>query len=155
MSSNKYAYKVLDTFDPVYYRQWASTARDAFAERNWMKYLQPPTAGVESRDPETSTSSSDKMEPFRAKAFLSQSIPREHKASIEGCDTAADIWLAFQQRYGTRTREDELRLEQELLDTVKRATDTIDQHIQMFDNLIAALKAQQEPSQRYDDAKVN
>jgi hypothetical protein len=32
--STKYAYKVLDTFDSVYYRQWASTVRDAFAERD-------------------------------------------------------------------------------------------------------------------------
>jgi hypothetical protein len=151
MSSTKYAYKVLNTFDPVYYRQWASTVRDAFAERDWTHYLEPPTS--ESKDPETSTH--DATEPFRAKAFLSQSIPLEHKASIEECKTAADIWLVFRQRYGSRTREDELRLEQEVLDTVKIATDSIDQHIQKFHNMIAALRAQQEPNQRYDDSKVN
>src|SRR5277367_4378883 len=156
--STKYAYKVLNTFDPVYYRQWASTVRDAFAERGWSHYLVPPKSTDTSKDSETSTSSpstTDVTEPFRAKAFLSQSIPLEHKASIEECTTAADVWLVFEQRYGSRTREDELRLEQEVLDTVKLASDTIDQHIQKFHNLIAALRAQQEPTQRYDDSKVN
>src|SRR5579859_7101348 len=148
--STKYAYKVLDRFDPVYYRQWASTVRDAFAERDWSDYLEPTD---ESKDPETSTT--DVTESFRAKAFLSQSIPLEHKASIEECKTAADIWLVFQQRYGSQTREDELRLEQEVLDTVKLASDTIDEHIQKFHDLIAAMRAQQEPTQRYDDTKVN
>src|SRR5579859_7200731 len=148
--STKYAYKVLDRFDPVYYRQWASTVRDAFAERDWSDYLEPTD---ESKDPETSTT--DVTESFRAKAFLSQSIPLEHKASIEECKTAADIWLVFQQRYGSQTHEDELRLEQEVLDTVKLASDTIDEHIRKFHDLIAAMRAQQEPTQRYDDTKVN
>jgi hypothetical protein len=134
--STKYAYKVLDRFDPTYYRQWASTVRDAFAERNWSNYLEPP--GNTPKDPEASEA--DDTEPFRAKAFLSQSIPLEHKASIEECKTAADIWLVFQQRYGLPTREDELRLEQEVLDNVKIASDTIDEHIRKFHDLIAAMR---------------
>ena len=73
--STKYAYKVLDRFDPIYYRQWASTVRDAFAERDWSDYLEPTD---ESKDPETSTT--DVMESFRAKVFLSQSIPLDSRA---------------------------------------------------------------------------
>src|SRR5579859_2493733 len=136
--STKYAYKVLDRFDPIYYHQWASTVRDAFAEHDWLKYLETP--GNKPKDPEASEL--DDTEPFRAKTFLSQSISLEHKASIEECKTSADIWLVFQQRYGSRTREDKLCLEQEVLDNVKLASDTIDEHIRKFHDLITAMRGQ-------------
>jgi hypothetical protein len=84
-----------------------------------------------------------------------KSIPYEYKAGIESCTTAAEIWLAFQQRYAFQSREDELRLEGQLLDFKKTAKDSIDQHISKFDSLIASIIAQQPPAQRYDDSKKN
>src|SRR5271167_2388398 len=90
-----------------------------------------------------------------AKAFLSQSIEFKYQPSIENCDTAAEIWSVFLQRYGQRSRDDELRLEAELLSMIKLSTETLDDYIEKFDNIISSIRAQQEPNQRWDDRKVN
>ena len=74
---------------------------------------------------------------------------------INALITAAQIWLSFKQRYASQSREDELRLEGQLLDFKKQSIDTLDQHITKFDNLISAIMAQQPQDQRYDDTKIN
>jgi hypothetical protein len=154
MSTKSYAYKHLPTFNPTYYRAWASDVEAAFAERNWSSYLVPPSV-----EPSTSTSTGKETESIdftiHAHAFLNQSIPYEHKSSIDQCTTAAQIWLSFKQRYASQSREDELRLEGQLLDFKKQSIDTLDQHIAKFDNLISAIMAQQPQDQRYDDTKIN
>ena len=58
-------------------------------------------------------------------------------------------------RYGTKTRDDELRLEQDLLELLKLPSDTIDAHIQKFDDLLSALHAQQLATEHWDTHKVN
>jgi gag-polypeptide of LTR copia-type len=131
--STKFAYKSIPQFDPIYYRAWSTDVENAFAERKWSDYLHPPST------PESATAAESSKAPaldpqiiVQANAFLQQSIPYEHKAGIEECLTAADIWKAFQQRYGSQSREDELRLEGQLLDYKKLATDTIEEHIKKF-----------------------
>ena len=165
-TTTKFSYKSIPQFNPVFYRGWATDVVDAFAERNWSPYLVTPDAeaSVEvktSDEGETSTSTTTRpseLDPrivIQAKAFLNQSIPYEYKAGLEECTTAAEIWLALQQRYASKSREDELRLEGQLLDFKKSATDSIDQHIAKFDILIASIIAQQPTGQRYDDTKKN
>jgi hypothetical protein len=159
MSSTKFAFKELPKFTPPYYRQWASVVKDAFAERDWNDYLVTP----ESKQSDPGSSKTAEPTPFvadpsisaRAKAFLSQSIDFKYQPSIESCKTAAEIWTVFLQRYGTKSREDELRLEAELLSLVKLSTETLDEFIERFDNKISAIRAQQELSQRWDDHKIN
>src|SRR5271169_6820622 len=142
----RFAYKQLPTFNPTYYRAWATDVQDEFAERDWSAYLTSPTDTTVILDPAITV---------QAKAFLNQSISYEHKAAIEHCTTAAQIWLVFQQRYEYQSREDELYLEGQLLDFKKLATDTIDQHITKFDNLISSILAQQPLAQQYDNSKIN
>ena len=101
-SSTKYAFKQLPTFNPTYYRRWASDVQLAFGERRWMDYLVYPPD--EKFKPDVHTL-------VRTKAFLSQAIPYEHGAGIEGCATAAEIFYSLQQHFGLASREDELRLE--------------------------------------------
>ena len=82
--SSKYAYKQLPTFSLIYYRQWASDVKDAFAERDWINYLEPPTDSTDSKETEFVP------EPHivaQAKALMSQSIPYEHKTFIDDCRT--------------------------------------------------------------------
>jgi hypothetical protein len=145
-STTRYAYKKLPTFDPAFYRSWSSEVRDAFTERTWTDYLIPSDKDAASLDPLTTV---------QAKAFLTQSIPYGHRAGLEGCTKASEIWLALEQRYAAKSREDELRLEGQLLDLKKLPTDTIDQHIAKFDVLIAAVIAQQPIGQQYDESKKN
>jgi len=147
MSSTKFAYKELPQFEPKYYRYWANIVKDAFAERDWMNYLLPP--------PPDSSFTPDPTVSARAKAFLSQSVQYSHRASIEGCDNTAEIWTVFLQRYGQRSRDDELRLEAELLSLVKLSTQSLDEYIEKFDDIISSIRAQQEPDQRWDDRKIN
>jgi len=158
MSSTKFAYKELPKFTPPFYRQWASVVKDAFAERDWNDYLVTPAPTADpstSKAAETARFTPDPSISARAKAFLSQSIDFKYQPSIESCTSAAQIWAVFLQRYGTKSREDELRLESELLSLVKLSTETLDDFIERFDNKISAIRAQQEPSQRWDDHKVN
>src|SRR5271170_1984503 len=147
MSSTKFAYKELPQFEPKYYRYWASIVKDSFAECDWMNYLLPP--------PPDSSFTPDPTVSAHAKAFLSQSVQYSHRASIEGCDNTAEIWTVFLQRYGQRSRDDELRLKAELLSLVKLSTESIDEYIEKFDNIISSIRAQQEPDQRWDDRKIN
>jgi hypothetical protein len=144
-TNRKYAYKQLPPFNPTYYHSWAMDVELAFSERKWMPYLTPPTT-ESPHDPETT---------IQTTAFLSQSIPLEHKAAIRQCKTAHDIWRIFQQRYASKTREDEVRLEAQLIDLKKSSTETLDQHITKFDNLIAAIRDQQPADRQYDDIKIN
>src|SRR2546423_1612278 len=165
-SSSKFAYKAIPQFNPIYYRAWAADAYDAFAECKWLHYLLAPTVKGESDTSETTPPTEQQEQStspatfnpeiaIQAKPFLNQSISYEHKAGIESCTTAAEIWLAIQQRYASQSREDELRLEGQLLDFKKSATDSIDQRIAKFDILIASIIAQQPLNQRYDDTKKN
>src|SRR5947207_8397910 len=77
----KYAYKQLPTFNPTHYHSWAMDVELAFAERKWTHYLAPPTENI-THDPEIT---------IQTTAFISQSIPYEHKAAIRQCRTAHDI----------------------------------------------------------------
>src|SRR5271169_92182 len=159
MSTPRFAYKELPKFEPRYYRQWARVVRDAFAERDWNGYLITPTpVAVPSTEAGQSTTSTptptasftpDASIAARAKVFLSQSIEFKYQPSIENCDTAAEIWSVFLQRYGQRSRDDEL------LSMNKLSTDTLDEYLEKFDNIISSIRAQQEPNQRWDDRKVN
>jgi Reverse transcriptase (RNA-dependent DNA polymerase)/gag-polypeptide of LTR copia-type len=149
VNSTKYSYKKIPPFDPTFYRAWASDVQDAFAEREWSDYLFTPT------NEKALALKLDPLIVIQAKAFLNQSISYEHKAGLEECTTAAQIWLALEQRYASKSREDELRLEGQLLDFKKIAADSIDRHIAKFDSLIASVIAQQPLNQRYDDTKKN
>ena len=156
MSTPRFAYKELPKFEPRYYRQWARVVRDAFAERDWNGYLITPTpVAVPSTEAGQSTTSTptptasftpDASIAARAKAFLSQSIEFRYQPSIETCETASEIWSVFLQRYGQRSRDDELRLEAELLSLLKLSTETLDEYIEKFDNIISSIRAQQEPN---------
>ena len=165
-ATSKFAYQAIPQFNPTFYRAWAADVQDAFAERKWTPYLIPAEPAVtepsitepSTSAPSTSAPKSPELDPqivIQAKALLNQSIPYEHKAGIESCTNAAEIWLALKQRYASQSREDELRLEGQLLDFKKSATDTIDQHIAKFDTLIASIIAQQPIGQQYDDTKKN
>jgi hypothetical protein len=154
----KYAYKHLPTFNPVHYRAWASDVRDAFAEREWDDYLILPPINLNSNDNATPESTPPELKPniiVQAKAFISQSIPYEHKYGLEGYTTAAQIFHALEQRYGSTSREDELRLESLLLDMRKQSGDSIDRHIDRFTALMSSILAQQPSDRRYDNAKRN
>ena len=142
----KYAYKHLPKFDPVHYRAWSSCTRDAFAERGWERLLQPPSEKDAEVDPTTSV---------QAKAFITQSIPFEHQYGLEDYATAAQIFTALEQRYNTKSREDELRLESLLIDMRKSPTESIDSHISKFTALLASVLAQQSQKDKYDNAKRN
>src|SRR5579859_7396693 len=156
MSTSRFAYKELPKFEPRYYRQWARVVKDAFAERDWNDYLiTPAPVAVPSSEAGQSTFTPDASTTARAKAFLSQSIEFRYQPSIETCETAAEIWTVFLQRYGQRSRDDELRLEAELLSLIKLSTQTLDEYIEKFYNIISSIRAQQEPNQRLDDRKVN
>jgi hypothetical protein len=164
-TSSRFAYKELPKFEPRYYRQWASIVKDAFAERDWNNYLVTPaptiTPAVIAQDDTTITPSTttpfrpDPSISARAKAFLSQSIEYKYQPSIETCTSAAEIWTVFLQRYGQRSRDDELRLEAEMLSLTKLSTQTLDEFIEKFDDLLSSIRAQQDPSQHWDDPKIN
>src|SRR5271169_5710276 len=142
----KYAFKQIPTFNPTYYRRWASDVQDAFGERRWTDYITyPPATNFEP----------DNYILVRAKAFISQAIPYEHGAGIEGCTTAAEIFNSLQQHFGSASREDELRLESQLMTLRKIGSDNIDQHIAKVENLIAAIMAQQATNKKYDNDKRN
>ena len=143
--SNKYAFKQCPRFDPVYYRGWAAEVRDAFAERNWTEYLLPQNQDF-TPDPRILV---------QAKAFLSQAISYEHKAGMEHCTTAAEMFNSLEQQYGQITPEDEMRLETQLIHMRKQATDTIEQHITKFKALISAVMAQQDAPHKYSNSKRN
>jgi len=155
-SNTKFAFKQLPKFDPVHYRAWASDVRDAFAERDWNDYLQsPPSTDPESMPASTPTTELKPHITVQAKAFISQSIPYEHKYGLEDYTTAAEIFHALEQKYSLRSREDELRLKSLLLDMRKQSSDSIDQHINKFTSLMASIIAQQSTTERYDKAKRN
>jgi len=118
---------------------------NAFAERGWKSYLSPPT----------STSPHDLNIMISATAFLTQSIPYEHELAIPQCKTVYSIWQTFQQRYDSKACEDEVRLEAQILDMRKLATDDLDAHINKFDALAVVLLDQQPDNHRYEDFKVN
>jgi hypothetical protein len=163
--STKYAYKELPSFDPIDWLYWQDVVLDAIAERGWHDYLVTPlpvvTPPVLATDGTTITAGTttiftpDPATSARVKAFLSQSIGIKHRSAIHGCTTAAEIWSVFVQRYGQRTRDDELRLEAELLSYVKLSSESLDDYIERFGNIISRIRAQQDAAQRWDDAKIN
>ena len=132
MSSTKFAYKEFPQFEPKYYRYWATIVKDAFAEHNRMDYLLLP--------PPDSSFTPDLTVSARVKAFLSQSVQYSHRAYIDGCDNAGMvIWTIFLQRYSQTSRDDELRLEAELLSLVKLSTQSLDEYIEKFDDIISSI----------------
>src|SRR5580692_3655039 len=168
MSTPKYAYRELPKFtNRNQYHYWASATQDAFAERGWMDYLVDPaaatlaaalTAAALSGHTGVSTPEAFTPDPSitaRAKAFLTQSIDFKFQSAIRDCSSASQIWSIFLARYGQRSRDDELRLEAELMSLVKLPTQTLDQYIDRFDDLIANIRAQQDPAHPWDDRKVN
>ena len=144
-STTKFAFKSIPGFNPTFYRAWASDVQDAFAEREWINYLIPPSDRQFELDPRILVQS---------KAFLSQSIPYEHKAGIEHCKSAAEIFSSLQQRYGSTSREDELHLESQLMSTHKLGTDSIDQYINNIEELIGAIMVQQADGKKYDNVRI-
>ena len=122
--------KHLPQFDPKHYLAWALDSRDAFEERGWSSYLIAPKS-----DPTKSASEADESPPAedttnafvpdpvivnQARAFLKAAIPYEYKTGLETYTTAAEIWTALEQRYASTSREDELRLESQLMDLRNR-----------------------------------
>src|SRR5213075_2615852 len=88
-TTTSYSYKHLPEFEPAYYRAWASTVIDAFAEREWTNYLIPPP--ISTTEDTTPAFVPDPVITARAKAFLSQSIPLKYKSSIELFTSAAQM----------------------------------------------------------------
>jgi hypothetical protein len=91
----------------------------------------------------------------KARAFLKASIPYEYKSGLETFTTAAEIWIALEQRYASTSREDELRLKSQFMDFRKSRSDTIDQHIQKYSTLLSSVLAQQQPERRFDIPEIN
>jgi len=157
--------KHLPQFNPTYYLAWASDVRDAFEDRDWISYLIAPTTPdlKSASEAEASSSAEDTTSAFKpdpvivnkARAFLKAAIPYEYKPGLETYNTAAEIWTALEQRYASTSREDELRLEAQLMDLRKSKTDTIDQHIQKYSSILSSVLAQQQPDRRFDNAKIN
>ena len=157
--------KHLPQFNPTYYLAWASDVRDAFEDRDWISYLIAPTtpdlksaSEAEASSSAEVTTSAFKPDPVivnKARAFLKAAIPYEYKPGLETYNTAAEIWTALEQRYASTSREDELRLEAQLMDLRKSKTDTIDQHIQKYSSILSSVLAQQQPDRRFDNAKIN
>src|SRR5579859_7026710 len=105
MSTSRFAYKELPKFEPQYYHQWAHIVKDSFANWDWNNYLiTPAPVIVPSTEAGQSTTSTtftpDASISARTKAFLSQSIEFRYQPFIETCETAAEIWTVFLQRYG-------------------------------------------------------
>src|SRR5271169_1148407 len=145
--STKYAFKTCPRFDPNYYLVWANDVHLAFEERDWEEYLLPP-------DPESAFTPDPRIM-TRAKAFLMEAIPYEHKVSMTKLTSAAAIFTSLEEQYGSATREDEFRLETQLMLMRKLATDTVDEHIAKFKTLIATTMAQQDENRRYKNDKRN
>src|SRR2546423_12614010 len=150
--------KHLPQFNPTYYLAWASDVCDAFEDRGWTSYLIAPTIPDLTSAPEAASTSAFTPDPVivnKARAFLKAAIPYEYKPGLETYTTAAEIWTALEQRYASTSREDELRLESQLMDLRKSKSDTIDQHIQKYSSILSSVLAQQHPDRRFDTAKIN
>ena len=152
--------KSLPQFNPTYYLAWASDVRDAFEDRGWTSYLIAPATSPPNTTSATGTSTTSAFTPDpaivnKARAFLKASIPYEYKPGLETFTTAAEIWIALEQRYASTSREDELRLKSQLMDFHKSRSDTIDQHIQKYSTLLSSVLAQQQPERRFDIPKIN
>jgi hypothetical protein len=128
------------------FRLWDTDVRLAFAERDWLDYLVPPHDEDFKFDPRIA---------LKFRAFLSHSIPFEDESGIEHYETAAEIYASLKEQHGSRTREDELRLEIQLIHLRKTGSDSIDDHIAKFKTLIASVMAQQDPSSKYKNDKRN
>ena len=50
-SNTKLAFKSISSFNPTFYRAWASDVQDAFAESEWINYLIPPSDRQFERNP--------------------------------------------------------------------------------------------------------
>jgi Reverse transcriptase (RNA-dependent DNA polymerase)/Integrase core domain/gag-polypeptide of LTR copia-type len=161
-TTSKPIVKSLPQFNPTYYLAWASDVRDAFEDRGWTSYLitpssTPSTTAATDTDLETTTSAltPDAVTVNKARAFLKAAIPYEYKPGLETFTTAAEIWIALEQRYASTSREDELRLKSQLMDLRKSRSDTIDQHIQKYSSLLSSVLAQQQPERRFDIPEIN
>jgi hypothetical protein len=156
--------KHLPQFNPTYYLAWASDVRDAFEDRGWTSYLitptTPPNMASAANTPSSAENTTTAFTPDpaivnKARAFLKAAIPYEYKPGLETYSTAAEIWTALEQQYASTSREDELRLESQLMDLRKSKSDTIDQHIQKYSSILSSVLAQQQPDRRFDNAKIN
>jgi hypothetical protein len=160
-TTSKPIVKSLPQFNPTYYLAWASDVRDAFEDRSWTSYLIAPSTTTPSTTAATDTALETTTSAFtpdpvvvnKARAFLKASIPYEYKTGLETFTTAAEIWIALEQRYASTSREDELRLKSQLMDLRKSRSDTIDQHIQKYSSLLSSVLAQQQPERRFDIPK--
>jgi hypothetical protein len=148
-STTKYAFKTCPRFDPKFYLVWANDVRLAFEEREWQEYLIPPLSDS------ASEFTPDPRITIRAKAFLMEAIPYEHKVSMTKTTSAAAIFRSLEEQFGSATREDEFRLESQLMLMRKLPTDTVDEHIGKFKTLVATAMAQQDEDHRYKNDKRN
>src|ERR1700685_2040032 len=147
----KFAFKSCPRFDPKFYLVWANDTRLAFEERDWGDYLTPPS---DDSDPESKFVPNPRTA-IRAKAFLMEAIPNEHKVSLTNLTSAAAIFNSIEEQFGSATREDEFRLESQLMLMRKLHTDSVDEHIAKFKTLIATTMAQQDEDHRYKNDKRN
>ena len=159
-TTSKPIVKSLPQFNPTYYLAWASDVRDAFEDRGWTSYLIAPTTSEPNTTAATDTSTTSTFQPDpvivnKARAFLKAAIPYEYKHGLETFTTAAEIWIALEQRYASTSREDELRLKSQLMDLRKSKSDTIDQHIQKYSAILSSVLAQQQPDRRFDTPEMN
>ena len=157
-TTSKPIVKSLPQFNPTYYLAWASDVRDAFEDRGWTSYLIAPSTTTPSTTTATDTTRAFTPDPVivnKARAFLKAAIPYEYKPGLETFTTAAEIWIALEQRYASTSREDELRLKSQLMDLRKSRSDTIDQHIQKYSSLLSSILAQQQAERRFDNPEIN
>jgi hypothetical protein len=143
----RYGYKQLREFDPQYFHAWSASVRGAFRERSWTSFLDTEPTTTERESPSTSMD--------EAFAFLQQSIPLKYGISLANATTPWDIWTSLQQRYTTKSREDEVRLEGQLLNLVKDPKMSLDDHIEKFETLISTILDIQPEARQYDEIKIN
>jgi len=140
-------YKRCPQFDPEYYYGWATEVQAAFAERNWVQYLDPTQ--------ETETKTITPEGTIKAFGFLYAGIPLKYKMKITECTTAAEIWTALKQEFTIRNRDDELRLEEAIISIRKTGEEDLNTYITRFETTVSQAMNALPQNQRWDAAKIN
>jgi len=141
-------YKKLPTLDPDQFNAWSIAVNSAFEYHKWSEYLLPPSSTLP-ETPETSTESTTPVPTGRnpeieiiTRAYLIEAIPFRMYSKFHGCNYTHEIWNALNQEYSFRSREDQLRLEGQLIAVRKAADETLDQFIERFEKLSSKYKDQ-------------
>ena len=145
ISTRKFIYKILSSFDSMYYHRWIRQVLQAFHERKWTAYLDHFKV-KEIRDSEIKN---------QAISLLDQLIFNQYKEIIIRCNIAADIWIILKEHYAKQFIEDLMRLKNQLSSMKKTANETIDQYIDRFNNFINAIMTQQTSQQQFEIAEIN